>query len=228
MKFEDIIKNINHSDIKLTKFLNLSEQAQVKNHLKYADFQLIGGYQNPEYKRLLLNTNDPEITCFKIIYNKNFLTLTHSNILGTFLSKGLERNTIGDILAEDDIFFCISEIKEYLLQEFTMISNTKVSLQEIDGTDYKRTINLQEDKTFIDSMRLDLVVSKIANISRDKAKYFILNDFVKVNHLITLKPTKTIKEEDIISIRKYGRFQIIDTKKRSKKNKIILIYGKFI
>lgn len=228
MNFQDIIKNIDYSEIKITKFLNSEEQAQIKNAFKGANYSLEGGYSNPEYKRFLLNTEEALITCFKITYNDSFLTLSHANILGTLLSLGIERNTIGDILPDQAVFFCISEIKDYLLQEFTKISHSPITLKEIDGTYIKRVINLEEHKTFIDSMRLDLVVSRIAQVSRDKAKFMIENDLIKLNHQITTKATKLVEENDIISIRKHGRFQVINTQKRSKKNKIVLIYGKFI
>lgn len=228
MNFKDIIKNIDYAETKRTKFLTLTEQTQIKNYFKGANYLLTGGYKNPEMKRFLLNTEEEMITCFKIEYNSTFLTLSHSNILGSLLSLGIERNVIGDIIPELGVFYCISEIKDYLLNEFRMIANSAIALKEIEGSSLERTINLEEHKDFIDSLRLDLVVSRIASVSRDKAKLMIENDLIKVNHLVSNKHTTLLKEEDIISIRKHGRFQIIDTKKRSKKNKILLIYGKFI
>ena len=228
MEFKDKIKNINPKSTYLSKFLNSDEQRMIINQFKNTDYQLVGGYINPEYKRFLLNVDDPKITCFYIEHNSNYLTLTHRNILGTLLSLGIERNTIGDILVEESVFFCTSEIKDFLLQEFTAIAHQPINLKEIDGTHVKRQIKLEEYQSFVDSMRLDLVISRICAISRDKAKLMIENELIKVNHQVTLKPTKLIQEDDILSIRKHGRYIITDTSKRSKKNKIMMIYHKFI
>ncbi len=56
----------------------------------------------------------------------------------------------------------------------------------------------------------------------------IIDDLIKVNHLISNKNTKNLNEEDIISIRKYGRYIIKDTKNTSKKGKIVVKYGKYV
>ena len=80
----------------------------------------------------------------------------------------------------------------------------------------------------VSSLRLDSIISKITKKSRNIASEMINNDLVKVNHLISNKNTKIMNEEDIISIRKYGRFLIIDTKKTSKKGKIVVKFGKYV
>ncbi len=94
-----------------TKFLTLTEQAIIKNTLKNkVFFKFYGGYENSDLKRALLyRDSDPFITCFKIIYNEKYLSLTHQNILGTLLSLSITKDSIGDILASDNVFFIISE-----------------------------------------------------------------------------------------------------------------------
>lgn len=228
MKFQDKIKHYTPSTITTTKFLTLTEQAQLKNKCKYIYLELSGGYQNAEYKRAFINTDIKDIVCFKILYNKNFLTLTHQNILGSILALNIERNTVGDILPESDAFFVIGELSEFIRNEFTSIGNQTIELEEIDGSKLERVINLEEHKQFIDSMRLDLVVARITKQSRINAKIMIENDFIKVNHLVSNKHAKELVKEDIVSIRKHGRFIILDAMGRSKKDKIVLKYGKFI
>ena len=75
---------------------------------------------------------------------------------------------------------------------------------------------------------IDLVVSKIIKGSRKDATFLIETELVQLNHTSVTKTSKTVQENDIISIRKKGRFKILNTQKTSKKGKIILIYGKFI
>jgi len=213
-----------------TKFLTLTEQAIVKNTLKNKVFyKFYGGYLNSELKRAIIYKNsNPSITCFKVIYNKKYLTLTHQNILGTLLSLSITKDSIGDILADIDVFFITSELKDFIINEFKKINNVTIELEEIDGSQLVRNILLETNSFTVSSLRLDSIVSKITKKSRNLASVMINNDLVKVNHIITNKNTKYLKEEDVLSIRKYGRFIIQDTKNTSKKGKIIVKYGKYV
>lgn len=228
MDFLNRIKHFDQSTYTKTMFLTEVEQAQIKNHLKQVDFILDGGYKQAERKRCFINLDASDITCFKINYNKQFLTLTHQNILGSLLALNIKLEAVGDILVEYNCFFVISELKEFIINEFTQIGTSPITLEEIDGSNLTKTISLEEHIAYIDSLRLDLVVSRLAKISRNDAVTMISNELIKVNHLPNTKPTTKIKEDDIISIRKKGRFMILDTKNTSKKNKIVLKYGKFI
>ncbi len=80
----------------------------------------------------------------------------------------------------------------------------------------------------VSSLRLDSIVSKITKKSRNISSLMIEDDLIKVNHLTSNKYTKLVNEEDVISIRKYGRFIIKDTKSTSKKGKIVVKYGKYV
>lgn len=229
MKFLDKIKHYDQNTVTTTMFLTKTEQQQLQNQLKYVvDFSIDGGYQNFERGRAFIQTEVGLITCFKIEYNHSFLTLTHSNILGSLLALNIKKETIGDIIAEEGVFFIISELESFILQEFTSIGHTPITLQVIDGSSIQRQIRLEEHKAFVDGLRLDAIVSKLAKCSRKEAVYYIESELVNVNHIPVLKPSKKLKEQDIISIRKKGRFQLLNTQNTSRKGKIIVIYGKFV
>ena len=233
MEIKDKVKGYLVNPLKTsvrTKFLTLTEQAILINTLKNkVFFKLDGGYGNSELKRAVLYIDDESfITCFKIKYNKKYLLLSHQNILGTLLSLSITKESIGDILANEDVFFITSELKEFIVNEFIKINNVAIILEEIDGSNLVRNIELEMSSFTVSSLRLDSIVSKIIKKSRNEALNMINNDLVKVNHLVSNKNTKSINEEDVISIRKYGRFIIKDTKNTSKKGKIIVKYGKYV
>ncbi|KFZ27665.1 MAG: hypothetical protein KQ78_00093 [Candidatus Izimaplasma bacterium HR2] len=233
MEIKDKVKGYLANPLKTsvrTKFLTLTEQAILINTLKNkVFFKLDGGYPNSELKRAVLYVDDEAfITCFKIKYNEKYLLLSHQNILGTLLSLSITKESIGDILASEDVFFITSELKEFIINEFIKINNVAITLEEIDGSNLVRNVELEMSSFTVSSLRLDSIVSKITKKSRNEALNMINNDLVKVNHLISNKNTKSIKEEDVISIRKYGRFIIKDTKNTSKKGKIIVKYGKYV
>ncbi len=233
MEFSDRVKsyleNPLNNSVK-TKFLTLTEQAIIKNTLKNkVFFKFYGGYKNSELKRAVIyKDSNPSITCFKIIYNEKYLNLTHQNILGTLLSLSITKDSIGDILPSDDVFFITSELKDFIINEFVKINNVSIELIEYDGSDLERNILLDINSFTVSSLRLDSIVSKIIKKSRSIASQMIIDDLIKVNHLVSNKNTKYLNEEDIISIRKYGRYIIKDTKNTSKKGKIVVKYGKYV
>ncbi|MBN2604521.1 MAG: hypothetical protein JXR62_01700 [Bacilli bacterium] len=214
----------------LTKFLTLSEQAVVNNMLKNRiPYQLFGGYTGAEKKRLaMFDQDDFQITCFQISKNDKFVDLTHQNILGTLMSLSISIDSIGDIIAEDGIFFVISDLEAFIIQEFTHINHVPLTLEIIRDVKLDRVARFDEKSCSVSSLRLDAVISKITNLSREESSVLIQNDLVKINHLVVNKNIKLVTENDVISIRKYGRFQIFDTSKKSKKGKIILKYGKYL
>jgi len=213
-----------------TKFLSLTEQTILKNNLKNkVFFKVDGGYEKSELKRaIIFKDSNSNIICFKIIYNKKFLSLTHQNILGTLLSLSITKESIGDIIASEGTFFIVSELKDFIINEFNKINNVSIKLTEIEGFNSQKKIELEMNSFTVSSLRLDSIVSKITKKSRNECSEMINSDLVKVNHVINNKTTKSISEEDVISIRRYGRFDIIDTKKTSKKGKIVVKYGKYI
>ena len=73
-------------------------------------------------------------------------------------------------------------------------------------------------------MRVDSIVSELAKTSRRKAEDIINEGRVFVNYENVMKTTKQIKENDIITIRRIGKFKLekIDGKTRNDRVKIIL------
>ena len=78
-------------------------------------------------------------------------------------------------------------------------------------------------KTFIvSSFRLDKIVSSIYNLPRSKAVNYIRSGFVKVNHKEVEEISYLCNNSDIISLRRYGRVKIVDTKRVTKQNNYVI------
>ena len=107
----------------------------------------------------------------------------------------------------------LNEVGEYI-----------VKVDKIDEV----VMNYQEDKIVIQSLRLDLVVSKVTNLSREKAKAYIGAKLVRVNGLINANNDYYVKTGDVISITKFGRVIVDEVLGTSKKDKIILKIKKTI
>ncbi|XMB85096.1 YlmH/Sll1252 family protein [Mycoplasmatota bacterium WC44] len=209
----------------LTKFLDLNQQDIVNRILPDAVFY--GGYENAESKRAIVSDlEEYNITCYKIKYDKRFGVLKHRNILGSVMSLGIEKNNIGDIVIEDDIFiFIASEIKKYFELNFTQIGKINIEIIEVDGSNIVKKENYSIKKVFSSSLRLDNIVSTVYNCSRNESKNLINKGFVRINHRLIENISYSISKNDLVSVRTKGRFIILDEIGRSKKDNYILNIG---
>jgi RNA-binding protein YlmH len=229
MIFQDVLKSIKKSQVPVTtKFLDPKQQRQIINYFSENEYVLDGGYTEAERKRAYFygNAKDDQ-TCIKITTNSPYLSLTHQNILGSLMALSISRESIGDILPKQGLFLVTNEVLPIIKSTFDAIGNHPIDTEIYNGP-VKSEIEYQVNTVSLHSKRLDLVVTKICNISRKKANVWIDNEFVKVNHVVETKNTKTVGIDDIISIRKKGRYIIMNDEKRSKKGNIILKYGKII
>lgn len=228
-KLGDYKKIVSLGDIVLTDFLNFEEQNEIyaleKSHIK---IELYGGFEDAERKRALIGSDYNELDDFDIVimqssFDPKFGLISHRNVLGAIMSLGIERNTFGDIVVEDGLItiFSSKEISEYLIKNLSMISRQRMTWKIIPS--FKQKGIKEETKTInVASMRLDAVVAKAINVGRSEAVEIINCGNVLINHKQCLNITHTVKEEDMLSIRKFGRVEILQIVGLSKKNRTIV------
>ena len=110
-----------------------------------------------------------------------------------------------------------------------MIGNNSVKLEEIDInylSNYKR--KYEEYKIIVSSLRIDNVISKIIKTNRDRVIDKIKNKEVILNYEIVNKNSILLKENDIFSIRRYGKYKFIGIEKSTKKDNYVIRYLKYI
>jgi RNA-binding protein YlmH len=157
------------------------------------------------------------------LFDSKYGAIGHRNVLGTIMSLGIERNTFGDIVVEDNLItiFVSKEISEYLIKNLSMISHQRMNWEIISS--FKQSNIKEEVKTInVASMRLDAVVAKSINVGRSEAVEIINSGNVLINHKQCLNITHNVKEQDILSIRKFGRIEILEIVGLSKKNRTIV------
>ena len=241
-KFFKFIKNstfqaLNNNKVILTNFLNLREQIIAKSVLNKENFDsylFFGGYEEAEYKRLLispytLNFSDTQIKILEIDYNKRYLTLQHRKVLGALMNLGIKREVIGDILIGDKSYIIVSSsIIEFLLREFKTISGVPVSLKEVFELHGDFSPNYNKKNITCQSMRLDLLLSKMYNLNRNDSKKLVCSGDVKVNQELSLNPSLVLNEGDLISIKHRGRIKIIKIEGKTKKDKFKIVLGSLV
>ncbi|EXJ22850.1 hypothetical protein, contains S4-like RNA binding domain protein [Alkalibacterium sp. AK22] len=222
----------------LTPFLDPREQFIVKSIAGQHDEVKInsyGGYEAAERSRLYLSPayfepeqNDFEIKIAEIRYPKKFAELSHGKILGTLMGAGVERSTIGDIVSDGERwqFFAEASIMDFLTASVTKIGNVSIQLEECPYTAIILPKDTWEERhEIVSSLRLDVVLAGVFNISRQRSKELISAGKVKVNWHETERPDMPLGVHDVVSIRGYGRVRLQNIEGKTKKEKIRLNLG---
>ena len=203
----------------VTKFLTNFEQIVLSQIVayNYSDFKVefFGGFDDAERKKARIISNeyydvDYDIVCLKAKFNNKFNRVEHRNILGAVHNLGINFNRFGDIIVlENEVYiFVDEEIADYIAMEFTKAGRVNLDFQRVDLTEVKIEKKYEDFEIVSSSFRIDSIVAKITNKSRSKVKEFLEQDFIKLNHVILRNGEKTCTPDDIISIRKYGRYVV--------------------
>lgn len=224
---------------KLTPFLTPRERNLLEGLANYAGvaIEYFGGFVGASRVRGILYLQDApsledfQIAAFTIEYPRKFVRLEHRQILGTLMSLQVDRSRIGDILLDEEgngyVVFS-KEMAPYFQEHFTQIGSTSIKLRETDITTLQWEEKLEEFQIMVASLRLDVVVSAILNLSRaQSAEYFKLG-YVQLNHQQELNHSRTCKVGDLLSLRKYGRCKILEQVRVTKNQKLVLRVGKVV
>ena len=152
----------------------------------------------------------------------------HQDVLGCLFKIGLNTSTIGDIVVEDNEFYFtnLTRLNTFVEDNLVNIGKQKVTLNKVNNISLTKE-RYQEIMIVVNSMRLDTIISRLANISRNGALEKLKNKEIYVNFQEILKPTYILKEQDILSIRKVGKFKIGNILNTTRKNKILLEIKKY-
>lgn len=218
---EKLLQSINFVENRntVTKFLTNFEQIVLSQIVayNYSDFKVefFGGFDDAERKKAKIISNeyydvDYDIVCLKAKFNDKFNKVEHRNILGAVHNLGINFNRFGDIIVlENEVYiFVDEEIADYIAMEFTKAGRVNLDFQRVDLTEVGIEKKYEDFEIVSSSFRIDSIVAKITNKSRSKVKEFLEQDFIKLNHVVLRNGEKNCTLEDIISIRKYGRFVV--------------------
>ena len=230
-----LINNVlgKHEEV-LTDFLDPGERDILKKIAQTeVCLQSFGGYANAEKKRVFItedwDTIAPssyQITVFNVEYPQKFACLSHSAILGSLANAGIETSTFGDIITDGNgrwQFFAKSELKDFFQHEITYIGKTKVRIRP----SLNQKVIIIDDESemlnaIVSSLRLDAVLASITHESRQQIKANISNNLVKLNWHSVKDFNIMVDEDDVLSLRHFGRCKITDiSTTRKGKHKVV-------
>lgn len=233
-QMEDVIHNFQKQNRSyMTYFLTIAEQNILKAMTpKNMNIYFDGGYENAERKIACFISDYEDFysdcVCLHAHYSSKFRTLKHSDILGSLLNSGIERNVLGDlIIQDDDIYvFCKDRIAQYLIDNCTFIAKIKVQFEYCTEYIIQRK-NTKPITVLSSSLRLDSIVAQLSHCSRSEAMKKIHSGFVKVNDVV-LEQNVQLCNNDFVSIRKTGRFRFIEVTSNTKKGRLVLLFDQYV
>ena len=209
-----------------TNFVEIKYLNRVKKELKNVKYNIYEPFIDAT--KVILYNKMPNIKIYEIVSNND---LRHQDILGTLYSLNISDEMFGDVVIWNNRYFIIilSSIDNYIKSNLTSIKNSKVDLIERDPyylKDYKQ--EYEECIIIVPSIRVDVIVSKIINSSRSNALEKIKNGDIYLNYELLTKPTYMLKENDIFSIRKFGKYKFLGEINRTKKGSLVIKYLKYV
>ncbi len=213
---------------KSSGFLNLQEQKILKqlldkNHISYQVYSYFG-----HQDRVIYSKTRPKVSLLEI---KTDALLTHQMLLGSFFSLQLDSKILGDFIQYENRYYMYvdAKYKDYLLENFRQVGRYSVTLKVAhlhDLDDYQPA--LASHILLVSSYRLDHIVSQITGFSRSKVKELFHEEWIRYMDETVLTGSMNVKEGDIFSIRKFGKYQVGECQGKTKKNRIILEIRKYL
>ncbi len=228
-KIKSIFNNYYNKGQYLTKFLNKSEIDLLLNNISNdIEHYIWGGYEEASRKRVFLGGNsDVKVVTLKVEPQSKFYKLKHQTVKWYFLNMGISEDMFGDIVEIDDYFVInvCEEIVELLLEEVDVINRVKVQLKVFEDSVVKTEKVIS--KAFCKTLRIDNVISKTFNMSRNKAQDIIEGEIVLLNDVEVTKLTKLVVEGDVIKIRGKGKIDVKAIMQNDKTKRYIIEFYKY-
>ncbi|RVU70299.1 RNA-binding protein [Lactobacillus xujianguonis] len=206
----------------LTDFLDPGQREILKTIVGNDAFiQEFGGYEGAEKKRVYLSEEwenlspqDYQITPLEINYPQKFLQLRHGAILGTLANSGISLDTFGDIITDGNgnwQFFVKAELLDFFTEQIDRIGRAHVKIVPIS---LKKVLepedNSVEVTAIVASLRADAILAGVSKQSRGQIKQAVEAGLVKLNWHDLENSNIMVKVKDVLSLRHFGRLQIID------------------
>lgn len=220
-----------------SRFLTSSEAYKINNYFtnrKDVKFLIDGGYNGAERVRaIFLNSDWGEYDCnnFFVALSITFrpqYTLGHRDILGTLMALGIERDTIGDIIAKSSpsTLICLPEISDYIISNMTKVGGVGITISKSPLHEIVHKEQITRTKTdTVASLRLDSVICVAFGFSRSRAAEIISSKLVSLNHEVCVQSSKEVYEGSIFSVRGFGRAKLISVNGTSKKGRTFIKIG---
>ena len=238
-RIRDAVKICNNSSFpKFIGFLRPEETVIAKTTAEKQNckFSFYGGFDSAErvFFGVFPQWCDEETELFPIVpitfTFRKADKLSHREFLGSFMSLGISRESVGDILIEEGraVAFFTKEVAPFVKEQITKISRVGVEITDGYEGELPGQSGFAQVTDTLASARLDCVVASLAGVSRAAATELIEQKLVTVNSVCCEKITLSVKNDDKISIRTKGKFIIENIDEKTKKGRLKINAKKYI
>lgn len=231
LSWKDIIERT--FERRVTDFLNPREQLIVTQLIGETneDFTLrfFGGGSYTERQRAIIapfyekiTLDDFELTLLEAQFAEKFITISHRDVMGAFLSLGIDRKKLGDIFVENGTLQIVTtnDMAPYVLTNLTTVKNANINLRTVPLTKlFDRKPDWHEINKTVSSLRIDAVLKEIYHLSRNDSAKYIAQNHVRVNFKIVDDAKFILETGDLISVRGRGRSKLISINGHTRKNR---------
>ena len=203
---------------------------------KFSNYSFWGGYDNAKRKILCVYSpydeiEEDEYPFIPLIFKfRQQDKLSHRDFLGSLMSLNISRNTIGDIIVQDGVaqVFVSDKIAPLIIENISKIGRVGVDVEEgkLDNIDVSESF--EEISGTVSSLRLDCVLSLVLRLSREKIKTLVATRDINVNYMLINKPDYLLKQDDVFSVRGYGKFVFESVDGITKKDRFHITIKKYI
>lgn len=218
----------NYKEVFVSNFFTPLEFKYIERILKNLDldYDIIFAGEDYERKFIIFYRNDYILNDYlETLRFKDISGIEHRNILGSILHLGINREKVGEILKVDEYWYvyCLKPIGTFLFSNGLKFSGQDLKLEILNDNFIPTNFRKYEDeKIIVSSLRLDCFVKELSRTSREIAQKVIKSGNVNLNYEECKDFDKKINENDIISIRKEGKFKVDSFDGLTKKNKFIV------
>ena len=222
-----------------TDFLSLPELDlfyQKEPQLRYAGVTVFGGAQGTDRKMIRFGNTEElgyeerfPIVCIAMepLLEKFGENLSHRDYLGALMNLGIERENLGDIFikGKTGYVFCLERIADFIMDNLSQVRHTHVKLRILEKEEEFIQKEIEEMVVVAASERIDGVIAKVYNLSRSQSIEHFRAKKIYINSRLCENNSYQLKQDDIVSVRGYGKFVYKGVTYQTKKGKFSVKVG---
>ncbi len=218
MHFQDLARRADFQcRFLFSGFLSLADQSLLLEATGGRNVALSGGVEYAE--RRMARFGDPEqigyeepfpIACVRVrpVQEKFADTFSHRDFLGAILNLGLDRFAVGDLFleAKGAYAFCTETVVPFLEEQLRQVKHTPVRCQRVQEVALLPRPRLEELSLSVAGARCDSLVAQVWRLSRSQSQELFRKGRVFVNGRQQNNADALLKDDDLVSVRGFGRF----------------------
>ncbi len=196
--------------------------------------RLWGGYENAQRKICCvypewIEPDDSQVPIVCITYKYgNMVKLTHRDFLGAFMSCGIQRETVGDIIVGNGKTQAIvTDAISPILGQLTKIGRCGVKPTDAEPFDMPLQQTFREISGTVQSLRIDSVAALAIKESREKTVKILAQGHIELNYTEVTSPSLIVNEGDVFVVRGHGKFRLKMVTGLSKKGRLHILIEQY-